>query len=157
MQKITPFLWFDTQAEEAAIFYTSVFKNAHVKNVAHYSEAGPGPSGSVMSVTFELEGQEYIALNGGPVFSFSPAISFFVHCQTQDEIDELWQKLTADGGKPGQCGWLEDKFGVSWQIVPDVLNELMSDPDPAKAERVTKAMLAMHKLDIAELQRAHDQ
>ena len=155
-QKITPFLWFDGRAEEAMLFYTSIFKNSKVGRVSRCGDAGPGPKGSVMSATFELEGQPFHALNGGPMFQFTPAISFFVDCNTQDEVDELWNKLTADGGKPSRCGWLQDKFGVSWQIIPSALGELLGDPDPAKSGRVMRAMMQMAKIDIAGLQRAHD-
>jgi len=154
-QKITPFLWFDSSAEEAANLYVSVFKNSKVTSASRYGEAGPGPKGSAMSVTFQLDGQEFMALNGGPLFKFTEAISFFVNCETQDEIDRLWSKL-GDGGEPGQCGWLTDKFGLSWQIVPNVLGELMGDPDPEKSKWVTQAMLKMGKLDIAGLRRAYD-
>lgn len=154
-QKITPFLWFDTQAEEAMNFYVSVFKNSRVGSVTRYGAAGPGPEGSVMTCTFELEGQEFVALNGGPHYAFTPAISFVVNCSTQDEVDELWQKLSA-GGNPVQCGWLTDRFGVSWQIVPSVLGKLLNDPDPAKSQRVMQAMLGMIKLDLAALQRAYE-
>ncbi len=154
MQKITPFLWFDGRAEEAANFYTSIFKNSKILNVARYGEAGPGPAGSAMTVTFELEGQKFIALNGGPHYSFTPAISFFVDCETQAEVDELWAKLTAGGGEV-QCGWLKDKFGLSWQVIPRALMELMGDKDPAKSQRVFKAMLQMTKIDIEGLQRAY--
>jgi predicted 3-demethylubiquinone-9 3-methyltransferase (glyoxalase superfamily) len=154
MQKITPFLWFDSNAEEAANFYTSIFKNSKILNVARYGEAGPGPKGSAMTVTFELEGQQFTALNGGPHYTFSPAISFFVNCETQAEVDDLWERLSA-GGKEVQCGWLQDKFGVSWQIIPKALMELMSDKDPAKSQRVFKAMLQMTKIDIAGLKRAY--
>jgi predicted 3-demethylubiquinone-9 3-methyltransferase (glyoxalase superfamily) len=155
MQKITPFLWFDGKAEEAMKFYTSIFRNSKVRDVMRYGDAGPGPKGSVMSATFEIEGQEFIALNGGPAFSFTPAISFFVKCETQEEVDELWAKLSA-GGNTQQCGWLQDKFGLSWQIVPTVLGKMLQDKDPQKANRVMDAMLKMVKLDIAELQRAYD-
>jgi predicted 3-demethylubiquinone-9 3-methyltransferase (glyoxalase superfamily) len=154
IQKITPFLWFDTQAEEAANFYTSIFKDSKVLNVARYGEAGPGPKGSVMTVTFELAGQRFMALNGGPHYSFTPAISFFVDCEMQAEVDELWDKLS-EGGRQVQCAWLQDKFGVSWQIVPRALIELMQDQDPVKSQRVFKAMLEMKKIDIAGLQRAY--
>jgi predicted 3-demethylubiquinone-9 3-methyltransferase (glyoxalase superfamily) len=154
MQKITPFLWFDSNAEEAANFYTSIFKNSKILNVARYGEAGPGPKGSAMTVTFQLEGQPFITLNGGPHYTFSPAISFFVNCETQAEVDEFWNKLSA-GGKEVQCGWLQDKFGVSWQIIPKALMELMSDKDPVKSQRVFKAMLQMTKIDIEGLQRAY--
>ena len=153
MQKIVPFLWFDTQAEEAVNFYVSLFRNSKVRDVLRYGEAGPGPKGSVMSVTFELEGQAFYALNGGPVFKFTPAISLFVNCETQEEVDGLWEKLSADGRKD-RCGWLTDKYGISWQIVPTVLGKLLGDPDPAKSQRVMKAMLKMDKLDIAGLQNA---
>jgi predicted 3-demethylubiquinone-9 3-methyltransferase (glyoxalase superfamily) len=154
MQKITPFLWYDTQAEEAANFYTSIFKDSKILNVARYGEAGPGPKGSVMTVAFQLEGQRFMALNGGPIYSFTPAISFFVDCETQGEVDELWDKLSA-GGRQVQCAWLQDKFGVSWQIVPKALIELMQDKDPAKSQRVFKAMLQMKKIDIEGLKRAY--
>lgn len=153
MQKITPFLWFDGNAEEAANFYVGLFKDAKVVDVAYYGDAGPGKSGSVMSVTFELFGQRYIALNGGPQFKFTPAISFFVTCDTQAEVDELWAKLGA-GGVYNQCGWLADKYGLSWQIVPRQLGELLGSPDPAKSRRVMEAVFKMTKLDIAALQRA---
>jgi predicted 3-demethylubiquinone-9 3-methyltransferase (glyoxalase superfamily) len=155
MSKITPFLWFDDQAEEAVNLYTSIFKNSKIKEVSRYGEAGPGPAGSVMVVNFELDGQEFTALNGGPVFKFNEAVSFVVNCETQEEVDDLWEKLT-DGGEEVQCGWLKDKFGLSWQIVPTKLGELMGDPDPVKAQRVTQAMLQMKKLDIAGLQRAYE-
>lgn len=155
MQKISPFLWFDDQAEEAAKFYVSIFKNSKITSRAFYGKEGPGPKGTVMSVSFQLDGQEFNALNGGPVFSFTPAISFFVNCETQTEVDELWEKLS-EGGSKEQCGWLKDKYGVSWQIVPGLLTRLISDPDPVKAARVTKAMLQMTKLDIVALQYAYD-
>lgn len=155
MQKIMPFLWFDDQAEEAAAFYTSIFANSRILNAARYGEGAPRPKGSVMSVTFELEGQTFTALNGGPAHAgFTPAISFFVSCATQAEVDALWDKLVA-GGAPMQCGWLRDKFGLTWQIVPKVLGELLGDPDPARSKRVMEAMLKMVKLDIATLERAH--
>lgn len=153
MQKITPCLWFNDQAEEAMHFYVSIFKNSNVGKVSRYGEGGPGPAGSVMSATFQLEGQEFMALNGGPHYIFSPAISFFVDCQTQEEVDDLWQKLSA-GGEPQRCGWLKDKFGVSWQIIPTVLGQLLHDPDPQKAKRAMQAMLQMVKLDIKALQQA---
>jgi predicted 3-demethylubiquinone-9 3-methyltransferase (glyoxalase superfamily) len=156
MQKITTFLWFDNQAEEAANFYTSIFKNSKIGKISRYGDVGPGPKGSVMVVSFQLEGQEFTALNGGPVFSFTPAISLLVNCQTQAEVDELWEKLSA-GGNKDRCGWLKDRYGLSWQIVPTKLSELMSDPDPKKANRVMQAMLQMDKLDIAQLERAHQQ
>jgi len=154
LQKITPFLWFDDKAEEAASFYVSVFKNSKIGSVARYGDAGPGPKGSVMTVSFQLEGQEFIALNGGPLYIFSPAISFFVDCKTQQEVDELWDKLTAGGGEV-ECGWLRDKYGLSWQIIPTALLELMQDKDPVKSQRVFKAMLQMTKIDIEGLQRAY--
>jgi predicted 3-demethylubiquinone-9 3-methyltransferase (glyoxalase superfamily) len=156
MQKITPFLWFDKQAEEAARFYTSIFKNSKVGAVSRYGENTPGPTGSVMTVNFDLEGQEFVALNGGPIFKFNEAISFIVNCETQGEVDEFWEKLSA-GGEKGQCGWLKDKFGISWQIVPIILDKLMSDPDPVKASRVTQAMLKMTRLDIEQLKKAYQQ
>jgi predicted 3-demethylubiquinone-9 3-methyltransferase (glyoxalase superfamily) len=155
MQKITPFLWFDNQAEEAANFYVSIFKNAKINGISRYGEAGPGPAGSVMVVQFQIEEQEFIALNGGPVFTFSPATSFVVNCESQEEVDYYWEKLSA-GGKTDQCAWLTDKFGISWQIVPTVLGTLMGDPDPVKSGRVMKAMLQMTKLIIADLQRAYE-
>jgi len=156
MQRITPFLWFDDQAEEAMNFYVSIFKNSKVGRVTRYGEAGPGPKGSVMSATFQLEGQEFMALNGGPHFSFTPAISFFVNCETQEEVDELWKKLSA-GGKTERCGWLKDKYGLWWQIIPSALGRLMGDNNAAKAQSVMKAMLEMDKIDIARLQQAYDQ
>jgi predicted 3-demethylubiquinone-9 3-methyltransferase (glyoxalase superfamily) len=152
-QKITPFLWFDKQAEEAAQFYTSIFKNSKILNVSRYGEAGPGPKGSVMVVSFQLEGQQFTALNGGPLFKFSEAFSFVVNCENQQEIDHYWTKLTSNGGKESQCGWLKDKFGFSWQIVPTALGKLMSG-DPQKANRVMQALLQMKKLDIATLEEA---
>ena len=154
MQKITPFLWFDDKAEEAMNFYVSIFKNSKVLSVSRFGEAGPGPNGSVMTATFQLEGQEFTALNGGPLFAFTEAISFYVDCRTQQEVDELWEKLSA-GGEKGQCGWLKDKYGLSWQIVPSVLGELLRDKDAAKAKRVTEAMLKMSKIDIQALQQAY--
>lgn len=154
MQKIVPFLWFDNQAEEAAEFYTSVFKDSRIVDVQRYNAAGPQPEGSVMTVTFELKGVTFTALNGGPEFSFTPAISFFVNCKTQAEVDELWEKLS-EGGQTEMCGWLRDKYGVSWQIVPTVLSEMLQDEDPVKAQRVTEAMLKMVKLDIAGLEKAY--
>ena len=153
MQKITPFLWFDHQAEEAANFYVSVFRGSRIPNVARYGDAGPGPKGSVMTIEFELAGQRFVALNGGPQFTFSPAISFVVNCETQEEVDALWEKLSA-GGEEQRCGWLEDRYGVSWQIVPTILPRLLTDKDPEKAQRVMKAMLAMDKIDISVLERA---
>ena len=154
MQKITPFLWFDTEGEDAAEFYVSVFPNSRIVDVQHYGEAGPRPAGSVMTVEFELEGQRFVALNGGPDFTFNEAISFEVECGDQDEIDGYWTALTEGGGQPGPCGWLKDKFGVSWQIVPRRLTELLADSDRAKAQRVMAAMLQMGKIEIAELERA---
>ena len=156
MQKITPFLWFDTRAEEAANFYVSIFKNSKILKITRYGEAGPGPTGSVMTVHFELDGQEFIALNGGPQFKFSEAISFSVNCETQQEVDEFWEKLSA-GGEEGPCGWLKDKYGLSWQINPRALGEMLSDPDPGKSKRVMEAMLQMKKIDIAGLKKAYDQ
>jgi len=155
MQRITPFLWFNDQAEEAANFYVSIFKNSKVVRISRNREGGPGPKGSVMSTTFQLDGQEFYALNGGPMFTFTPAISFFIHCETQEEIDDFWEKLSA-GGKQERCGWLKDKFGVSWQVVPSILGKLLQDPDPSKSKRVMTAMLAMNKLDIKGLQQAAD-
>jgi predicted 3-demethylubiquinone-9 3-methyltransferase (glyoxalase superfamily) len=156
MQKITPFLWFDDQSEQAVEFYTSIFNNSKIGTITRYGEQGPGQPGTVMSATFYLEGQEFTALNGGPVFSFSPAISFFVHCETQEEIDDLWEKLS-EGGEVQQCGWLTDKFGVSWQIVPTILGQLLNDPDPHRSSKVTQAMLKMVKLDIGLLKQAYEQ
>lgn len=156
MQKITPFLWFNDQAEEAANFYTSIFKNSKIGTINRYGEDVPGPKGKVMTVTFELDGQEMIALNGGPDFSFTEAISFFVKCEDQAEVDRYWEKLS-EGGQVQQCGWLKDKYGVSWQIVPTILEKLMNDPDPQKANRVTQAMLQMIKIDIEGLKRAYAQ
>ncbi len=154
MQKITPFLWFNDQLEEAMAFYTSVFKDSRVETVSRYSEAGPGPAGTVMTATFYLDGVEFMGLNGGPEFKFTEAISFFVKCETQEEVDDLWEKLS-EGGAPQMCGWLKDKFGVSWQIVPNILGELMADEDPEKARRVTEAMLKMVKIDIQGLKDAY--
>jgi predicted 3-demethylubiquinone-9 3-methyltransferase (glyoxalase superfamily) len=156
IQKITPFLWFDHQAEEAADFYASIFPNSRIVKVIRYGKAGPGPAGSAMTVEFQLDGQPFVALNGGPHFKFTEAISFVVNCQTQDEIDTYWEKLSA-GGTQVECGWLKDRFGLSWQIVPAALPELLSDPDPEKSQRVMKALLTMKKLDIGALKRAHDQ
>jgi len=155
MQKITPFLWFDGKAEEAMNFYTSIFENSKVVNVTRVGEGGPGPKGTVMSATFQLEGQEFHALNGGPMFSFTPAVSFFVNCETQQEVDELWEKLSA-GGEKQRCGWLKDKFGLSWQIIPSVLGKLLQDKNPAKAKAVMTAMMQMDKLDIDGLRQAYD-
>ena len=155
MQKITPFLWFNDNAEEAMNFYISIFKNSKVVSVSRYGDAGPGPKGSVMVGKFEIEGQEFMALNGGPIYKLTPAVSFVVNCETQQEVDDFWDKLTA-GGQPIQCGWLTDKYGVSWQIVPTILGTLMADKDPAKSGRVMKAMLQMIKIDVAGLQRAYN-
>jgi predicted 3-demethylubiquinone-9 3-methyltransferase (glyoxalase superfamily) len=154
-QKITPFLWFDGKAEEAMNFYVSIFKNSKVVNATRYGEAGPGPKGTVMSAIFEIEGQQFYALNGGPQFSFTPAISFFVNCETQQEMDELWEKLSA-GGRKDRCGWLQDKYGLSWQIVPSILGKYLRDKNPAKSKNVMQAMLKMDKLDINGLQQAYD-
>ncbi len=156
MQKIVPFLWFDDNAEEAMDFYTSIFKHSKIEMIAYSGDEGPGPKRSVMTATFQIEGQEFMVLNGGPEFTFSPAISFFVHCETQAEVDELWERLS-EGGEKGQCGWLKDKFGVSWQIVPTILGELLNDPDAEKSRRVTQAMLQMGKLDIEILKQAYEQ
>ena len=155
MQKITPFLWFDHQAEEAMNFYVSIFQNSKVLSVTRYGEAGPGPKGTVMSATFQLEGQTFYALNGGPLFSFTPAISLFVNCETQQEVDDLWARLSA-GGREDRCGWLQDKYGLSWQIIPKVLGEMLGDKDPEKAARVMRAMLTMGKIDIDGLKRAYE-
>ncbi|SOD63285.1 Glyoxalase superfamily enzyme, possibly 3-demethylubiquinone-9 3-methyltransferase [Streptomyces zhaozhouensis] len=154
MRKISPCLWFDRQAEEAVELYLSVFDDSRVVHVERYGEAGPREEGSVMTIEFELAGQSYLALNGGPEFVFNEAMSLYVSCEDQEEIDRYWSKLTADGGQEGPCGWLKDRFGVSWQIVPRVLNELIADPDRAKSARVTRAMFGMGKLDIAGLQAA---
>ena len=155
MQKITPFLWFDNQAEEAVDLYVSTFKNSRIDSIARYGAGGPGPEGSVMTIAFQLDGQDFVALNGGPVFAFTPAISFYVSCRTQEEVDHFWEKLTA-GGEEEQCGWLKDRYGLSWQIVPTALVEMLQDPDPEKAHRVMNAMLQMRKIDIAALRLAHD-
>lgn len=153
MRKITPFLWFDGKAEAAARFYTSIFKNSKMLSVSRYGEAGPGPKGSVMTVEFELEGEKFVALNGGPHYTFSPAVSFVVNCETQQEVDHYWERLS-EGGEKIQCGWLKDQYGLSWQIVPTVLPELMQDKDPERRKRVMEAMLKMIKLDIEQLKRA---
>ena len=155
MQKITPFLWCDGKAEEAMNFYVSIFKDSKVVSVSRYGDAGPGPKGSVMSATFQLDGQQFYALNGGPHFTFTPAISFFVNCETQEEVDELWEKLSA-GGEKSQCGWLKDQYGLSWQIIPSILGRLLQDKDPEKSKRVMNAMLQMKKIDLARLQQAYD-
>jgi predicted 3-demethylubiquinone-9 3-methyltransferase (glyoxalase superfamily) len=154
MQKITPFLWFDNQAEEAMNFYTAIFKNSKPGRITRYGEGAPVPAGAIISTSFQLDGQDFSALNGGPMFTFSPAISFFVNCETQEEVDELWEKLS-EGGEKQRCGWLKDKFGVSWQIIPSALGQLMNDPDPAKSSRVMQAMLQMDKIDIAGLKKAY--
>ena len=163
-QKINTYLWFDDQAEEAANLYVEVFKTrpgagaaeSKVTSVARYGEAGPGEPGTAMVVNFELEGQEFIALNGGPQFSFTEAISLFVHCGSQEEVDHFWNAFTSDGGEESQCGWLKDRFGLSWQIIPDRLMELIGDPDPERSQRAMQAMLRMQKIDVAELERAAD-
>ncbi len=155
MQKIVPNLWFDTEAEEAANFYTSIFKDSEVTSVTHYGAAGPRPAGMVMTVNFRLQGQDFTAINGGPEFRFNEAISFLVPCESQEEVDELWDTLS-EGGEEGPCGWLKDKFGLSWQVTPAVLDKLLQDEDSEKADRAMKAMLQMKKLDIAKLQEAHD-
>jgi len=155
MQKITPFLWFDGNAEEAMNLYVSVFKNSKVVSVTRYGEAGPGPKGTVMSATFQLEGQQFYALNGGPQYKFTPAISLFVSCETQQEVDELWNKLSA-GGHKDRCGWLQDKYGLSWQIIPTALGKMLQDKNPRKAQNVMKAMLQMDKIDIAKLKQAYE-
>ncbi len=157
MNKITPFLWFDNQAEEAMNLYSSIFKNFKIINVSRYGEGAPVPAGTVMSATIELEGQTLMMLNGGPMYKFNEAVSLFVSCETQEEVDDLWDKLTANGGEEGQCGWLKDKFGLSWQIIPTALGELMGDPDPEKAGRVMQAMFQMKKIDVSALRRAHSQ
>jgi predicted 3-demethylubiquinone-9 3-methyltransferase (glyoxalase superfamily) len=155
-EAFTTCLWFDGKAEEAATHYLSVFtKDSHLGSVTRYTEAGPGPAGTAITVDFTLNGQRFLALNGGPLFTFNEAISFQIHCTDQDEIDYYWDRLTAEGGQGGQCGWLKDKFGVSWQVVPTELPALLADPDPQKATRATRAMLAMTKFDLAELRRAH--
>ena len=153
MQKITPFLWFDDKAEEAARFYVSVFRNSRIVSLSRYGDAGPGPKGAVMVAAFELEGQAFMALNGGPQFAFTPAVSFLVNCVTQDDVDYFWEKLS-EGGEKNRCGWLRDKYGLSWQVVPTILGELMQDKDPEKSRRVMEAMMQMQKLDIAGLERA---
>ena len=156
MKKITPFLWFDGKAEEAMNFYVSIFKNSKIISVTRYGEAGPGPKGTVMTASFQIDGQEFTALNGGPQFTFSQAISFVVHCETQQEVDELWEKLS-EGGEKQNCGWLKDKYGLSWQIVPTLLIEMLQDRDAEKSERVMKAMLQMNKIDIITLKQAYEQ
>lgn len=153
MQKITPFLWFDTEGEDAAKFYTSVFPNSKIGEISRYGSAGPRPEGTVMTVSFELDGQRFVALNGGPEFTFSEAVSFLVNCDTQDEVDSYWSALS-EGGEEGPCGWLKDKFGLSWQVVPKRLPELLADPDRERAQRVMEAMLKMRKIEVDELERA---
>ncbi|MFN8405918.1 MAG: VOC family protein [Sphingobacteriaceae bacterium] len=153
-QKITPFLWFNDQAEEAAKYYISIFKNSKITRLTHYGEVGPGPKGAVMSVVFELEGQEFFALNGGPQFTFTPAISLFVDCQTQEEVDQLWEKLSS-GGRKDRCGWLQDKYGLSWQIIPNALGQMLNDKDPIKSKKVMNAMLQMTKINIDQLKQAY--
>ena len=155
MQKITPFLWYDDKAEEAMNFYVSIFKNSKIGKVSRYGEAGPGPKGTVMVATFQLDGQDFMALNGGPHFKFTEAISLVVDCETQEEVDEFWEKLS-EGGEKSQCGWLKDKYGLSWQVVPTILGELMQDKDPEKSQRVMKAMLQMKKIDIQILKQAYE-
>jgi predicted 3-demethylubiquinone-9 3-methyltransferase (glyoxalase superfamily) len=155
MNKITPFLWFDDKAEAAMNFYVSIFKNSKVGSITRYGDAGPGPKGTVMSATFQLDGQDFLALNGGPLFKFTEAISFFVNCETQEEVDELWEKLTAGGGAPQRCGWLKDKYGLSWQIIPKALGEMLGNKDPQKSQRVMQAMLQMDKIDIQRLKEAY--
>ena len=153
-QKITTFLWFDNNAEEAVNYYVSIFKNASIRKTVHYGDEGAGPKGNVMIIDFQLDGQEFTALNGGPHFKFTEAISLVVHCKTQEEVDYFWEKLSADGGEIVECGWLKDKFGLSWQVVPDVLLDMLRDEDPQKKERVMKAMMKMKKLDVAVLKEA---
>lgn len=156
MQKITPFLWFNDNAEEAMNFYISIFKNSKILTVSRYGDAGPGPKGSLMTGSFQLEGQDFLALNGGPAFSFTPAISLLVNCEAQEEVDDLWEKLSA-GGEKSRCGWLKDKFGLSWQIIPIGLGRMMSDPDPVKSKNVMMAMMKMDKIDLAILKQAYEQ
>jgi predicted 3-demethylubiquinone-9 3-methyltransferase (glyoxalase superfamily) len=156
VQNITPFLWFDGKAEDAVNLYVSTFKNSKILGMTRYGDAGPGPKGSVMTVNFQLDGQEFVALNGGPQYSFTPAISFVIKCETQQEVDEFWQKLS-EGGRTDRCGWLQDRFGLSWQIVPSILLKLLQDKDAAKSTRVMKAMLQMDKIDIETLKRAYEQ
>jgi predicted 3-demethylubiquinone-9 3-methyltransferase (glyoxalase superfamily) len=160
MQRISPFLWFDDKAEEAAVFYTAIFKNSKIRTIVRYGDSGAEvtgrPKGTVMTVAFQLDGQEFVALNGGPQYKFTEAVSFVVNCQTQEEVDEYWKKLS-DGGREVQCGWLKDKYGLSWQIVPTILSEILNDPDPKKADRVMKAMLQMKKIDIKGLKQAYEQ
>jgi len=156
-QKITPFFWYDNQAEEAMNFYVSIFKNSRVLGVTRYGKSGPGPEGSVLTAAFELEGQKFTALNGGPRFKFNESVSFVVNCETQEEIDYFWEKLSFDGGQESQCGWLKDKFGLSWQVVPTILPELITSKDPKKSESVMQAIMQMKKLDLAKLKQAAEQ
>jgi predicted 3-demethylubiquinone-9 3-methyltransferase (glyoxalase superfamily) len=156
MQKITTYLWFDTQAQDAANFYTSLFENSRITGMSHYPEGGPGPAGQVLTVSFELDGQEFIALNGGPQFKFTEAISLLVNCASQEEVDRLWSGLIAGGGEEQACGWLKDRFGLSWQIIPTVLGEMLTDKEPRKAQGVMQAMLQMTKIDIPALQAAYE-
>ena len=155
MQKITPCLWFDTEAEEAAAYYTSIFDNSRIVEVSRFGEAGPRPEGMVMAVNFELDGHEFVALNGGPEFSFNEAVSFQVHCESQDEVDHYWSRLAAEG-EEGQCGWLKDRYGVSWQVIPTRLMELLADPDAERSQRAMEAMLGMKKIDVAAVEQAAD-
>jgi predicted 3-demethylubiquinone-9 3-methyltransferase (glyoxalase superfamily) len=156
VQKITPYLWFDSEAEEAATYYTSIFKNSRIVNVNRIGEGGPLPAGTVVTATFEIDGQQFVALNGNPQPNFTESTSLYVDCEDQAEVDELWSRLTEGGGEPGQCGWLKDKYGVSWQIIPTALGELMSDSDPEKSSRVVQAMLGMKKIDIQGLRDAYE-
>ena len=156
-QKITTYLWFDNNAEEAMNFYVSIFKNSKILDVVRYGDAGPGAKGTVLNGTFQLEGQEFMALNGGPQFKFTEAVSLFVNCETQEEVDDLWQKLTAGGGEPSRCGWLKDKFGLSWQIIPSALLDMLADKDPQKSKPVMEALLQMSKIEIYKLKQAYDQ
>jgi predicted 3-demethylubiquinone-9 3-methyltransferase (glyoxalase superfamily) len=156
MQRITPCLWFDRQAEEAARFYISIFKNSKIGEITHYGEGAPRPKGSVLTVRFQLDAQEFLALNGGPVFKFTEAISLIVNCETQEEVDRMWEKLS-EGGEKVECGWLKDKYGLSWQVVPTVLAKMLTDPDPARADRVLQAVMQMKKLDIKKLEEAYAQ
>ncbi len=156
MQKITPFLWFDNQAEEAMNFYVSIFKNSKVVTATRYGDAGPGPKGTVMTAEFQLEGQEFVALNGGPHFKFTEAISFVINCETQEEVDYFWEKLTAEGGAESQCGWLKDRYGLSWQVVPTAVIEMLKDKDPERSQRAMKAVLQMKKIDIGQAKQAYD-
>lgn len=156
MPRITPSLWFDTRAEEAAEFYVSVFPNSRITRVSYYGEAGPRPAGTVLTVEFSLDGQPYVAINGGPEFTFDEAVSFMIDCADQEEVDHYWSRLVADGGQESQCGWLKDKYGLSWQVVPAELGRLMNDPDPARAQRAMAAMLKMQKIDVAALRAAAD-